>query len=124
MLAADVVRFRFGKVDGSACDRRATMESWWATFLSTYAVVFLAELGDKTQLAVLGLSSSRKHTVAVLVGSVLALITSTVVAVALGVVLKVQLNPRLIRYAAGGLFVILGAVLLLTAGSAGGAPKP
>ncbi|MHC4473263.1 MAG: TMEM165/GDT1 family protein, partial [Planctomycetota bacterium] len=90
------------------------MESWWATFLSTYAVVFLAELGDKTQLAVLGLSSSRKHTVAVLVGSVLALITSTVVAVALGVVLKVQLNPRLIRYAAGGLFVILGAVLLLT----------
>jgi len=100
------------------------MESWWATFLSTYAVVFLAELGDKTQLAVLGLSASRRHAVAVLAGSVLALIASTVVAVTLGVMFRVNLDPRLLRYAAGALFLILGAVLLLTAGSAGGAPKP
>jgi len=98
------------------------METWWATLGSTFALVFLAELGDKTQLAVLGLSASRSQSWAVLVGSIAALTASTVIAFALGSFLKAKLDPRWIRYGAAVLFIVLGVVMLFTNVGSGGDP--
>lgn len=90
------------------------MESWWVTFASTLGVVFLAELGDKTQIAVLGLSASRGRPLAVLLGAIAALALSTVIAFALGSLLKTWLDPRWLRYAAAVLFIVLGVLMLVT----------
>jgi len=81
------------------------------TILTTFALVFLAELGDKTQLAVLAMAT-RNTPWAVFVGAGAALLASTLLAVALGYALPRFLpesSTRILHYIAGGLFIIVGA---------------
>jgi Ca2+/H+ antiporter, TMEM165/GDT1 family len=55
----------------------------WKLFVSTFAAIFLAEIGDKTQVAIFSLAASgSKWTVAVAAG--LALVTTTAIAVVAG----------------------------------------
>ncbi len=81
------------------------------TILTTFVLVFLAELGDKTQLAVLAMSSRSKPW-AVFVGAATALLVSTLLAVLLGSALP-RLLPesatRILHRIAGVLFVAVGA---------------
>jgi len=79
--------------------------------LSTFAFVFMAELGDKTQLAVFLLSSQTHSQLAVFIGAGSALLLSTALAVLLGTLISHFLTPHVthsIRYAAGALFILIG----------------
>lgn len=67
--------------------------SWITVFLSTATTVFLAELGDKTQLAALLLSAQSGRPVVVFVGASLALICSSLVGVLLGRWLSTVMPP-------------------------------
>lgn len=81
------------------------------TILTTFALVFLAELGDKTQLAVLAMAT-RNTPWAVFVGAGAALLASTLLAVILGCTLPRILpesSTKILHYIAGSLFVIVGA---------------
>ena len=80
---------------------------------STFAVVFLAELGDKTQLATFALSSSGRSRLAVLIGAASALVLTTVLAVAAGAAIGRFVPAVWLRRGAGVLMLALGAVLLL-----------
>jgi len=80
--------------------------------LSVFAVVFLAELGDKTQLAILGLAADSKALVSVFVGAAAAMILATLLAVVLGGVIASYIPARAVHMLAGGLFVIIGALML------------
>ena len=86
----------------------AAAAGWGAVFLSTATTVFLAELGDKTQLAALLLSAQSGEPVVVFVGASLALISSSLVGVVLGRWLARLLAPELLERLAGILMVILG----------------
>ena len=80
--------------------------------LSAFAFVFLAELGDKTQLAVLALTTKSPSPWPVLVGASLALILSTGLAVGLGCLINKALPAgflRYVHYAAGTLLIVVGA---------------
>ncbi len=52
--------------------------------LTTYGLILLAEIGDKTQLAILGFSAEGKSPWSVFIGASLALITTSLMAVFLG----------------------------------------
>jgi putative Ca2+/H+ antiporter (TMEM165/GDT1 family) len=81
------------------------------TILTSFGLVLLAELGDKTQLAVLALASETKSPWAVFIGAGSALLVSTALAVALGSLLSRFLPAsatRGIHYAAGVLLVVVG----------------
>ena len=87
----------------------------WKTTAAAFGMVFLAELGDKTQVALFTMTVQGKSRAAVLVGGCLALITTTVLAVALGSLLQGALGDRFqrwIRVAAGLAFVAMGALML------------
>jgi hypothetical protein len=86
----------------------AAAAGWGAVFLSTATTVFLAELGDKTQLAALLLSAQSGEPVVVFVGASLALISSSLVGVVLGRWLARLLAPELLERLAGILMVVLG----------------
>ena len=78
--------------------------------VTTFAMVFLAELGDKTQLAVLAMAS-RNAPWAVFLGAAAALLVSTLLAVILGAALPRILPPtaaRGLHYLAGSLFIVVG----------------
>lgn len=82
--------------------------SWLAVFLSTATTVFLAELGDKTQLAALLLSAESGRPLVVFVGASLALICSSLVGVLLGRWLSTVLPGHQLERLAGILMVALG----------------
>ena len=77
-------------------------------FWTTFATVFLAELGDKTQLAALLLSAESGRPAVVFVGASLALICSSLVGVLLGRWLSTVMGPRQLERSAGVLMVALG----------------
>jgi len=82
--------------------------SWGAALLTTFATVFLAELGDKTQLAALLLAAQSGRPAIVFVGASLALISSSLVGVLLGRWLAKVLPPQQLERLAGLLMVGLG----------------
>ncbi|HOI37531.1 MAG TPA: TMEM165/GDT1 family protein [Bacillota bacterium] len=81
--------------------------------LTTFATVFLAELGDKTQLATMLLVAQGKSPLAVFLGSASALVVSSIVGVLAGGVIAKYIPEIWVRIAAGSGFVILGVLLLL-----------
>lgn len=81
-----------------------------------FGTVFLAELGDKTQLAtVLFASKPSVSLVTVFVGASLALILASLIAVAAGSVISHYVDPRYLSYIAGAGFIIIGIWTILQA---------
>jgi len=76
--------------------------------VSTFTTVFLAELGDKTQLATLLLSAESGQPLLVFGGAALALICSSLVGVLVGRWLSSVLQPERLEQMAGLLMVGLG----------------
>ena len=86
---------------------------WWRAALSAFVTVFLAELGDKTQLSTLVLAAKTRAPVAVFIGASLALSLATLLAVALGEKVTDYIPASFIRTAAGLAFVGIGLMLLM-----------
>jgi putative Ca2+/H+ antiporter (TMEM165/GDT1 family) len=85
----------------------------WKALASTFGVVFLAELGDKTQLATFALTASGRSKAAVLIGSASALVLTSVLAVVAGAALGKVIPPIWLKRGAGALMLVLGTTLLL-----------
>jgi putative Ca2+/H+ antiporter (TMEM165/GDT1 family) len=86
---------------------------------STFVSIFLAELGDKTQLATLTFASSaegRSARLVVFLGSALALVTTSAIAVLAGGAVTRVISPIWLRRAAGVAFLAIGVVTLVTRG--------
>jgi putative Ca2+/H+ antiporter (TMEM165/GDT1 family) len=81
-------------------------------FLATFASIFLAELGDKTQLATLSMAASSPSRMTVFLASSLALVVTSAIAVLGGEALARIVPPNVIQRAAGVLFVVIGVVFL------------
>ncbi len=81
--------------------------------LTTFGIIFLAELGDKTQLAILAFAAGSKSRAAVFLGSSAALVLMSLLAVVFGSVVGRFVPANYIRTGAGALFVILGLWILL-----------
>lgn len=79
------------------------------TFFVVFGTVFLAELGDKTQLAtVLFAAKPSASLLTVFAGSALALLLSSGLAVAAGAFVSHYVDPRYLAFIAGAGFVIIG----------------
>lgn len=85
----------------------------WKLFLSTFASIFVAEIGDKTQLATLSLAAGGQSRLSVFAGAALALCAASAVAVLAGEGLTRLISPLWLRRIAGVMFIVLGAVFLL-----------
>jgi putative Ca2+/H+ antiporter (TMEM165/GDT1 family) len=93
---------------GAAGASVAGPSTWMGVFLTTAGTVFLAELGDKTQLAALLLAAESGRPGVVALGASLALICSSLVGVLLGRWLSSLMAPEQLERAAGLLMVGLG----------------
>lgn len=80
---------------------------------ASFALVFLAELGDKTQLTALAFTTSSRSPWMVFLGTSLALVTTTALAVLFGQFLTRVLSPKVLQIASGVMFVLMGLILLV-----------
>ncbi|MFO7941726.1 MAG: TMEM165/GDT1 family protein [Bacillota bacterium] len=85
----------------------------WRLILSTFGVIFLAELGDKTQVAAMMMSAESKSAGSVFIGAASALVLSSLLAVTFGGALARVVPAEYIRLAAGSVFIVLGVFVIL-----------
>jgi len=79
--------------------------------LSTFALLFVAELGDKTQLAVISMTAKHKMPLYVFIGATLALALVTLIGVLGGELLTRFIPEALLRKIAAVLFVGMGVLM-------------
>jgi putative Ca2+/H+ antiporter (TMEM165/GDT1 family) len=87
----------------------------WKLFGSTFAAIFLAEMGDKTQIATMSLSAGRSAWT-VFAASALALVATSAIAVLVGEGVARLVPAIWVKRAAGLLFVVMGVLFLLGRG--------
>ena len=80
--------------------------------LTTFGLIFLAELGDKTQLATFCFSADCDSRISVFLGAAGALVLSSLIAVFFGAGISRLIPANYIKMGAGIFFVIVGIVTL------------
>src|SRR2546423_8406861 len=84
----------------------------WRVLLTTFGVVFLAEMGDKTQLAAMTMAAETKRPLAVFIGAALALACVSAIGIAVGGALGHYLPVEWIKRVAAVAFIVIGVVML------------
>ena len=84
-----------------------------AGFYRTFGAVFLAEMGDKTQLTAMLLAAHSGRPLAILAGGMLAMALNHALAVFLGARFISRLKPRYLRAGTAALFIIFGLTIIV-----------
>jgi putative Ca2+/H+ antiporter (TMEM165/GDT1 family) len=84
----------------------------WRVLLTTFGVIFLAEMGDKTQLAAMTMSAQTQKPWAVFVGASIALACVSAIGVLVGSVLGDYVPLIWIKRIAAVAFIAIGILIL------------
>lgn len=84
----------------------------WKIFGTAFLTLFLAELGDKTQLAVITMTSSTESKVSVFLGAALALVAVTLLGVVFGGVLSQYIPTEWLQRIVAVAFIVIGVLML------------
>lgn len=88
----------------------------WKLFLTVLGTVFIAELGDKTQLATMLFAADREVSkLTVFLAASLALVLASAIGVLAGSLLSEFINEKYLHYIAGAGFILIGGWTLVTA---------
>ncbi len=96
----------------------------WKLSTGTFVAIFVAEMGDKTQLAAFALSGGANSKWSVFLGASLALVATTAIAVLAGGLIGRHVPELWLKRGAGALFVVMGILMLLTKAPEQGAAPP
>lgn len=86
--------------------------SFWKVFASTFVTIFLAELGDKTQVSTLLMSAEFHAPWVVFAGAAAALVTTSLLGVCVGCWLARRLSPQTLDRSAGIMLAFISLWLL------------
>ncbi|WP_407641877.1 TMEM165/GDT1 family protein [Calothrix rhizosoleniae] len=81
-------------------------------FGTTFVTIFLAEIGDKTQLSTLLMSAESHEPWMVFIGSAVALVTTSLLGVLVGSWMASKLSPKTIEIAAGMMLLLISFMLI------------
>ena len=84
----------------------------WKVLVSTFGIIFLAEMGDKTQLAAMTMAAQTQKPWAVFIGAAVALACVSALGVAVGSVLGNYVPLVWIKRAAAVAFIVIGVLIL------------
>jgi putative Ca2+/H+ antiporter (TMEM165/GDT1 family) len=88
----------------------------WGAFTTTFVAFFLAEIGDKTQIATIGLAAQFEQFYPVVIGTTCGMMLANIPAVLIGHRLADRLPVGLIRIAAAIVFTVLAVLTLIGSG--------
>ena len=87
----------------------------WQVVASSFVMIFLAELGDKTQLSTFAFASRARSPLSVFLGASAALVLTSFIAVVLGEVVGRLIPEKVVKVAAGLLFLGFGVWTIVDA---------
>jgi len=88
----------------------------WKVFLTVFGAIFIAELGDKTQLATMMFAADKQVSKwTIFAGASVALVAASAIGVLAGHLLSQYLDEKVMSYVAGSVFVLIGAFILIRA---------
>jgi Ca2+/H+ antiporter, TMEM165/GDT1 family len=87
----------------------------WQVFASSFVMIFLAELGDKTQLSTFAFASRARSPLSVFLGASAALVLTSLMAVGLGELVGKLIPEKIVKVAAGVLFLGFGVWTIVEA---------
>jgi putative Ca2+/H+ antiporter (TMEM165/GDT1 family) len=96
-------------------DQRSPTASNAGAYVATLVAFFVAEIGDKTQIATVALAAAYPSLIAVISGTTCGMLVANVPAIFLGNAFAGRLPLRAIHYTASALFAILGVVFIVRA---------
>ena len=100
------------KIDDEATDGRQR----FGVFGTTVVAFFLAEMGDKTQIATVALAARYADVVAVVLGTTFGMMLANVPAVFLGDRIAQKVSMRMVHGIAAAIFAVLGVLTLFNVG--------
>jgi putative Ca2+/H+ antiporter (TMEM165/GDT1 family) len=92
--------------------KQQKQQSFWVIFSSTFLTIFLAEMGDKTQLVTLLMSAESQSPWIVFIGAALALIATSLIGVVLGYWLSKKLTPKILDLSVAILLLMITVWLM------------
>ncbi|MEH2393449.1 MAG: TMEM165/GDT1 family protein [Nostoc sp.] len=98
-------------VQAVVADSPQKQQSVVVVFGTTFVTIFLAEIGDKTQLSTLLMSAQSHSPWVVFIGSAAALITTSLLGVLLGSWIANRLSPKTIEKSAGVMLLVISLML-------------
>jgi putative Ca2+/H+ antiporter (TMEM165/GDT1 family) len=85
----------------------------WRVMFTTFGIIFLAELGDKTQIAAMTMAAEKKRPWEVFIGATLALAAVSAIGILIGSLLGQYLPLEWIKRVAGAAFIVIGVLVLI-----------
>ena len=85
----------------------------WRVLFTTFGIIFLAELGDKTQIAAMTMAAQKKRPWEVFIGASLALAAVSAIGVLVGTTMGQYLPVEWIKRVAGAAFIVIGFLVLI-----------
>ena len=92
-------------------EEKTIEKGFTSVFVTTFTTIFIAELGDKTQIATLMLSAESGKPIIVFIGSAIALISSSLVGVLIGKWLSNKISPNKFALSTGLLMMLVSIFL-------------
>lgn len=86
--------------------------TFWGVFSSTFLTIFLAEMGDKTQLATLLISAESQSPWVVFLASATALIATSLVGVLIGYWIAKRISPQILDLGVSILLLVIAGLLI------------
>src|SRR3989441_9992973 len=90
--------------------RRKDQNMDWRVMLTTFGIIFLAEMGDKTQIAAMTMAAEKKRPWEVFIAASLALTAVSAIGVVVGSTLSHLLPLEWIKRVAGAPFIVIGVL--------------
>jgi Ca2+/H+ antiporter, TMEM165/GDT1 family len=112
IVGASMIAMALWTLKPDTLDESAKSTGAMGAFLATLTSFFIAEIGDKTQIATIALAAGYPSLVAVVSGTTVGMLLANVPVVILGKAFADRLPLKTIHYVAAALFVILGAIFL------------
>lgn len=115
IVGASFIAFGLWTLKGDKLDEEEGKASKFGPLITVAIAFFLAELGDKTQLATISMAAQYKSFVGVWLGSTLGMVIADGLAIVVGIVAGKRLPEKAIKYVSAAIFIGFGIYTLVEA---------
>jgi putative Ca2+/H+ antiporter (TMEM165/GDT1 family) len=108
IAALSFIIFGLWTIRGDRLEGEDKKASRFGPIITVGIAFFLAEMGDKTQLATIALAVEYRNMLGVLMGTTLAMVAADAVGIVIGIVLKKHIPERTIKWVSASIFALFG----------------